>query len=545
MKALSLSEERISTITYALQHIPNETARRHYLASESKNYDYGGISAIAKACNVSRSMIHRGLKEMAQEEPLPSGRQRKPGAGRPSFKSLFAKHMKVELTKSEYNYITIQELSNCDDNDISSGGIQESIADKVSSQQNTVSTTNSASEHDNAPQGSANTDDASNKHSGKKQRKLDIDRIIREYPVLSDLNPNTIILPKDPYSVESWIEYIIEEQFAAIYGNPAAHHMYVNLTLGEIKERLESRTHCKISVTTLWTIMREMGFSLHKNMKYEQVGEQHSQRDEQFLYIQSLIDEYKRSGDIIFSLDAKAAIKLGCFLANGRVWCPQKQPPHVLDHDFALLFKEIYPNGSEILPEHLLNRRAIVKPSGVYDVVHNCAHVTIGVSHDTSEFAGASLINAWNRLKDLYPNAKRILLLSDGGGSNRSTGILWKTEVAKFHELTKLSVMVCHYPPGCSKYDPIEHRLWSMISKNWQGSPLLDIERVMYFISSTTTKTGLKVTCELDTNDYLTLAQKKEACIPVISKKEFLETTKITFPNTNGALTTWNYLIGE
>jgi len=537
MRAIELLPNQVAVTQYALQQIHNEKARRHLLALEASQLGYGGISAVARAYGVSRSMIHSGLREIEKDGLFTGGRQRKEGAGRPTFGSMFAKHMAEELNKGEYLYVRrsdlifSEELSNQ----------QKSFTD-MESDQHVISSEKTSHDSDRTPESSKH-EDAQNPKCGKKHRGLDIERIIKDNTFHSRENAHCILLPENPYSVESWIEQIIYEQFAAIYGDPASPHMYVNLTLDEIRERFEDRTHASIARTTLWEIMRNMGFSLQKNMKYEQAGKPHPQRDEQFIYIQSLIDDYKRSGDVILSIDSKAAIKLGCFLSNGRVWCPQQQPPHVLDHDFAFLFEEIYPHGSELIPCHMMKKRAIVKPSGVYDVIHNLAHVTIGISHDTSEFAGVSLINAWNTVKSLYPNAKRSLILSDGGGSNRVAGVLWKSEIANFHNVSGLPVMVCHYPPGCSKYDPIEHRVWSMISKNWQGSPLLDIERVMYFMESTSTKTGLRVTCELDTNEYLTEAQKRVAGSTPISKKAFEKRINITYPNPNGALATWNYLI--
>ena len=532
MKAITLSEGQTTLSMYALQQIPNEKARRHFLALTAKSIGYGGVSAVAAAFGVSRSMIHRGLTEIATEGPFASGRQRKEGAGRPTFKDHFRKHMVTELANQPTRYVRMPEPSD----DMNGNKQHPTCGQPTGTQTEFIQQTIPASKV---------SEDAEHHKVGKKQRKLDIDRIVKEHSSYLKSNLDCIILPKDPYSIESWVEHIVEEQFAAIYGDPASHHMYVNLTLNEIKERLEDRTRIQIGKTTLWTIMRDMGFSLHKNMKYEQVGEQHPQRDEQFVYIQSLLNDYKMHGDIVLSMDAKAAVKLGCFLANGRVWCPQNQAPPVKDHDYAFYFKEIYPNGTDLVPAHLMDHRAIVKPFGVYDVVHNRAHVTIGISHDTSEFAGYALLKSWEKFIDTYQNAKRILILCDGGGSNRSTGFLWKAEVAKLHKLSKLPVMVCHYPPGCSKYDPIEHRVWSMVSKNWQGSPLLDIERVMYFIQSTRTKTGLEVTCELDTNEYLTQTQKKEAGISLPSKEEIFKEIKITNPNPNGALANWNYLIGS
>ena len=190
-----------------------------------------------------------------------------------------------------------------------------------------------------------------------------------------------------------------------------------------------------------------------------------------------------------------------------------------------------------------MRERAIVKLSGVYDVTHNSAHVTVGISKDTSDFAGSSLRNAWKKIQKETTSAKRILVLGDGGGSNRTTGYLWKKELAALSKISGLPVMMCHYPPGCSKYDPIEHRVWGPVSKNWSGSPMMDCERVLCFLNNTTTKTGLSVTSELDVNEYLTQAKKKELGIPPFDKKAFDKIAEIEHPHNKGDLALWNYMI--
>ena len=213
----------------------------------------------------------------------------------------------------------------------------------------------------------------------------------------------------------------------------------------------------------------------------------HPDRNAQFEYINRTAKEYLSEGEPVLSIDCKKKENLGNFKNNGHEYCHKKSPRKVLDHDF--LIKEL---GS-------------VAPYGVYDVDKNIGFVNLGLSHDTAEFAVNSIMQWWLHIgKETYPHAKRIYINCDGGGSNGSRLHLWKAQIAKFAEATGLEVHVSHFPPGTSKWNKIEHRLFCYISKTWAGQPLVDIETVIDLIGSTTTKQGLKVKCVLDTNDYPT-----------------------------------------
>lgn len=356
---------------------------------------------------------------------------------------------------------------------------------------------------------------------------------------------DVVIIPSHPFQVSAWIDQIMAEQIAAIYGNPTMPLMYVNLSLDEIKKRFEQKTHVEIKRTYLFNAMRESGYCLHKNQKLEQVGEAHAQRDPQIRFIAGNTREYLAKGDIVLSMDAKAKIKLGCFLMNGKVWTPAGVMVPVLEYDFHFSYGQLYPEGSALIPEALMKHPAIVTPYGVYCVNLNYAHVVCGLTKDTSEFAGASLMKAYDIIRPMMPNAKRILLLSDGGGSNRSKGCLWKREVHALAKYSLLPVLMCHFPPGCSKYDPIEHRVWSMYSKNASGLVMCDLERLLYSISSTTTKTGLKVTSEPDSRIYLTESEKKkqDPTYKPITLEEFNRTVDISYFNFEGDMNNWNYQI--
>ena len=486
MNSVQMSEKQIRASLFGYSQIQNEKSRRQFWALQADSLGYGGISEISRVHNVSRKTIHKAIQELDIEGEYPGGRQRKEGAGRPTFRSEFSKHMAKQIDEHRDIYIfpsTESDSSSANGSEIDEEcSEREILLDYDSRKDDTPALDHCIT--------ACNENDQSNtttfpERKARKRRGLDINKMIENHSNRLQAPSPFIHLPHDYLAPESWIEQIIQEQFAAVYGNPCMPQLYVNLTLKEIKSRFESRVHKSISITTLWNIMQDMGYSLHKNMKYEQLGEPHPQRNDQFIIIQRYIDDFKKSGDIVFSIDSKAAVKMGEYGANGSLWCPSYEYLLTLDHDFAQLFKDRYPEGSDLIPPEFMNKLAIVKLSGVYDVFDNSAHVTVGISKDTSEFAGVSLKNSWEKVKSRYPSAKRILILGDGGGSNRSTGYLWKNEIANFSKLTGLPVMMCHYPPGCSKYDPIEHRVWSMVSKNWQGYSLVDCERVLYFLNAT------------------------------------------------------------
>ena len=178
---------------------------------------------------------------------------------------------------------------------------------------------------------------------------------------------------------------------------------------------------------------------------------------------------------------------LGNFKNNGTEYRQTKNPRKVLDHDF--LIKEL---GS-------------VAPYGIYDIDKNTGFVNLGTSHDTAAFAANSILQWWLHIgKETYPNAKRLYITCDGGGSNGSRIHLWKAQLAQLAEKTGLEIHVSHFPPGTSKWNKIEHRLFCFISRSWAGQPLIDIETVINLIGSTTTQQGLKVKCVLDENEYPT-----------------------------------------
>jgi hypothetical protein len=214
-------------------------------------------------------------------------------------------------------------------------------------------------------------------------------------------------------------------------------------------------------------------------------GADHPDRDAQFAHINATTEAYLVAGDPVISVDTKKKELVGDFKNAGREWRSQGEPEEVRVHDF-------------VVPE--LGR---VSPSGVYDLAANAGWVTVGIDHDTAAFAVASISRWWERTGcQRYPHARRLLITADGGGSNGSRLRLWKWELQRLADTTGLAITVRHLPPGTSKWNTIEHRLFSFISQNWRGKPLVSSAVILSLITATTTSTGLTVESELDTHQY-------------------------------------------
>ena len=216
-----------------------------------------------------------------------------------------------------------------------------------------------------------------------------------------------------------------------------------------------------------------------------QVGEPHPDRNRQFEFINSKAENFLRQGLPVISVDTKKKENIGNFKNNGQEYRKSGDPRKVLDHDFPI-------------PE--LGK---VAPYGVYVLNDNTGFVNLGTDHDTAEFAVESIFRWWTTIgKHTFPDADKIYINCDNGGSNGSRLHLWKYELQQFANITGLEIHISHFPPGTSKWNKIEHRLFCYISKSWQGQPLIDIETVVQLISNTTTSKGLKVICRVDNNKY-------------------------------------------
>jgi len=252
-------------------------------------------------------------------------------------------------------------------------------------------------------------------------------------------------------------------------------------------------------------LLRELNYSLQGNRKTKE-GESHEDRNAQFEHISRQVTEQLKAGNPVISVDTKKKELVGDFKNGGKELRPQGQPEEVRVHDF-------------LVPE--LGR---ANPYGVYDLAHNVGWVSVGVDHDTSAFAVATIRRWWQLMgQPRYPKAQHLLITADGGGSNGSRVRLWKLELQKLADELGFPISVCHLPPGTSKWNKIEHRLFSFISQNWRGKPLISHEVIVNLIEGTTTRTGLKIKSEIDRGRYA-IGQKvtdKEVAAVNLKRDEF------------------------
>ena len=247
----------------------------------------------------------------------------------------------------------------------------------------------------------------------------------------------------------------------------------------EMKKQNHSISHEKIA-----QLLRSMDYSLQGNRKTLE-GNDHPDRDAQFQHINAVVTKALALGQPVISVDTKKKEMLGNYVNEGRQWRPAKTPLKVNGHDF---------------PDPTIPR---AYPYGIYDLSRNTGFVNIGTDHDTAAFAAASIKGWWRAEgKKLYPKAHSLLITADGGGSNGYRLRLWKFKIQALADFIGMPITVCHFPPGTSKWNKVEHRLFSFISSNWRGEPLLDYETIVNLIAGTTTAKGLKVTCRLDRRKY-------------------------------------------
>jgi hypothetical protein len=260
---------------------------------------------------------------------------------------------------------------------------------------------------------------------------------------------------------------------------------WTNQSTQSIAEELTQRGH-PVSDKTVARCLKDMGYSLQLNRK-EKEGRQHPNRDAQFRYLNLQEARFRASGDPVISVDTKKKEMVGAFQNKGRTWRQKGRPAEVNVHDFP----------------SLAEGRAI--PYGTYDVAGNRAVVNVGISHDTAEFAAESIRRWWKMDgRRRYSGARQLLICGDGGGSNSSRTRAWKIQVQELADEIRVPITVCHFPPGTSKWNRVEHRLFSYISLTWRGQPLWSYESIINLIGTTRTRTGLKVKAVLDTNNYET-----------------------------------------
>lgn len=284
--------------------------------------------------------------------------------------------------------------------------------------------------------------------------------------------------PKLPEALDAMIE-------GDTRGDPESPLRWICKSTRTIARALKEQRH-PVSHVKVAQLLHAQKYSLQGNRKTEE-GADHPDRDAQFRHISAEVKRYLRRALPVISVDTKKKELIGNYENPGRQWLPAKQPVHVQGHDFP---------GPQVPRAY---------PYGIYDIGRNAGFVNIGTDHDTGAFAVASIRGWWRAEgRSIYARAKQILITADGGGSNGYRLRLWKLELQKFADQTGLRVSVCHFPPGTSKWNKVEHRLFSFISSNWRGEPLRDYETIVHLIARTTTAKGLKVSCRLDRRKYAT-----------------------------------------
>jgi transposase len=268
-------------------------------------------------------------------------------------------------------------------------------------------------------------------------------------------------------------------------GDPMSFVRWTSKSLAHLVGALEAKGH-RIRKSALAELLHELGFSLHVNKKTIE-GNAHPDRNAQFEHINSTCKVFEQQGHPIISVDGKKKELIGNFKNNGREWQAKGEDTCVNVYDFL----------------SLADSKAV--PYGIYDLIHKRGFVNVGINHDTAEFAVESIRRWWRRSgKALYPDHNELLITADGGGSNGVRNRLWKKKLQEFANEEQLTITLAHYPPATSKWNKIEHRLFSFISINWRAKPLTSLEVVLELLSHTTTKEGLAVTAVKDSNVYPT-----------------------------------------
>jgi hypothetical protein len=301
-------------------------------------------------------------------------------------------------------------------------------------------------------------------------------------------------------------------------GDPESVLCWTTLSTRKLADELTAAGH-KVGSDTVARLLHEEGFSLQANSKTLE-GASHPDRDAQFAYINDQATAHRAASDPVISVDTKKKELVGEYKNNGQEWRPAGDPDKVKVHDFI---------------DRQLGK---ANPYGVYDLAADSGWVSVGTDHDTAAFAVETIRRWWNTMgANAYPTASRLLITADGGGSNGSRTRLWKTELAALATELGLRITVCHLPPGTSKWNRIEHRLFSHISMNWRGRPLTSHEVIVQTIAATTTRTGLTVHAELDTGSYPTGIKIPDSTMTALTESGAL-TRHQWHPDWNYTLTT-------
>jgi len=315
------------------------------------------------------------------------------------------------------------------------------------------------------------------------------------------------VIDKHP-RIQQVLERLVDP---ATRGDPESPLRWLSKSARHLEDVLRQKGFA-VGRTAVGNLLKEMGYSLQANKKTQE-GKSHEHRDRQFHYINDSAKDFLRRQQPVISVDTKKKELVGNYKNGGRELQPKGKPVEVKGHDF--------PTG---VPKAI--------PYGVYDIADNRGWVNVGTHSDTAEFAVESIRSWWKRMgKARYPKAREILICADAGGSNGYRSHLWKAELQKFSNQQKLRITVCHFPPGTSKWNKIEHKLFSFISMNWRGRPLTSYRTIVKLIAATSTKAGLTVKVRLDKRKY-----KKGIEVP----EEVMERLNLTKHEFHGE---WNYTI--
>ncbi len=299
----------------------------------------------------------------------------------------------------------------------------------------------------------------------------------------------------------------------ATRGDPMSPLLWTSKSTKELAQALAAQGFA-VTDRTVARLLHEAGYSLQALRKTREGLADHPDRDAQFRYIQRRIRAQQRAGEPVISIDCKKKELIGDFANGGREWQPTGEPEPVRVHDF------LDPALGKALPY------------GVYDVLRNEGWVSVGIDHETAEFAASTVLRWWRQMgRAVYARATTLQIIADGGGSNGSRNRLWKRELQRVANATGLVVRVCHLPPGTSKWNKIEHRMFCHITQNWRGRPLLSHQVVVKLIAGTRTKHGLKIRAALDTKTYPTGTQVSD---------EDLASVELTLDRFHGE---WNYAV--
>ena len=306
---------------------------------------------------------------------------------------------------------------------------------------------------------------------------------------------------KDDAKLLAALESVVEP---VTRGDPESPLRWTCKSLRELESELRAQGYV-VSHTSIGGLLKKLGYSLQGNRKTLE-GTDHPDRNAQFEFINALAEEAMHNGQPVISVDTKKKELVGQYKNGGKEWRPQGEPEQVNVYDFVN--KEL----------------GRANPYGVYDLANNTGWVSVGTDHDTASFAVSTIRRWWFAMgKILYPDASELMIMADGGGSNGSRVRLWKLELQKLADELGIPIRVSHFPPGTSKWNKIEHRLFSYISMNWRGKPLVSHETIVNLIAATTTRKGLKVRAELDSNLYqkgIKISDEEFAAIR-ISRDEF------------------------